>query len=275
MRNLWTQAVHGSAMSMVLAAGVLNPPQGISAQSRIREEFDPEPYRHDLLLIRPVFGPPPVESTPPEAQQTDLPMAQLEAPPFWVQIMALSQRQTAESVAEDLRHRISDSVRVMPLDTLFSVQAGGFEMEAPATALQAEISALAPEYTDAYVWEAPEIMSLPVASIVDGESEGSAPEDPEAVAVEVELVRTIGWRVLLGQFPGHEEAMLFRTHAARQLGLEDVDIKFQEPWYKVVAGNFRSDRQAQSLVERAHRLGYLDAMRIRDEVFLPTEETPP
>ena len=84
----------------------------------------------------------------------------------------------------------------------------------------------------------------------------------------VELVRTFGWRILLGQFRTHDEAVKFQRSSMRRLRRDDVDVKFQAPWYKVLTGHFRRKTEAQQLVERV-RAHYRNATTTRGEVFLP------
>ena len=85
------------------------------------------------------------------------------------------------------------------------------------------------------------------------------------------MIRIQGWRVLLGQYFSLEGAQDFRGKVMARLKRDDVDIKFEEPWYKVLAGNFRTSTEAQQYVDRCRRLGYRSATRIPGEIEVPKE----
>ena len=95
------------------------------------------------------------------------------------------------------------------------------------------------------------------------------PPEPE------ELVRIQGWRVLIDQFmdlDGPRGALQHRRQVMKRLKRDDVDVKFEAPWYKVLAGSFRTSTEAQKFVERCRALGYQTAAHVPGEVYLPREE---
>jgi len=198
---------------------------------------------------------------------------------YRVQVMALSSEAAARALAEGLQKRLSAPVTVRPESGLFMVRAGDSTSPTVAEALRARIVALGHPYADAYV--IPERVAVGGAApgradplqtpLPDLPTEGEAPP-PEAV----ELVRTAGWRVLLHQVQSYQEATAFRQNALRRLqrnGIDlAVDIAFAAPWYKIEVGSFRTSGEAQELAERLKRLGYPNALKVRDEVYLPREE---
>ena len=88
-------------------------------------------------------------------------------------------------------------------------------------------------------------------------------------------MRIQGWRVLIDQFmdlDGPRGALQHRRQVMKRLKRDDVDVKFEAPWYKVLAGSFRTSTEAQKFVERCRALGYRTAARVPGEVYLPREE---
>jgi len=267
--------------------------------TELREEFDPEPYRDDALLIQPEFGPPvsarsldtpaptplpPLESTPaPADASADTAAVELEPLPaapdstslYRVQVMALSTEEAAENLAGKLRQRLSAPVIVHPEGELFLVRAGESTSPTVAEALRVRLVGLGSQYAGAYVI-AEQVAVEPTWDPGLEDADDVPPPDEAPAPVAVELVRTSGWRVLLDQFQGYREATSFRQSALRRLQRNSieaaVDIVFAAPWYKVEAGNFRTSAGAQALVERVKGLGYRNALKVRDEVYLPRED---
>jgi len=271
----------------------------------LREEFDPEPYRDDGLLIQPEFGSP--VSTPsmepadpssgPSSSPALTPVGPAASSPdtsgpgrevatgqpdsttvYRVQVMALSSEETALSLADALRRRITASVNVRPDGGLFMVRAGESSSPTVAEALRVHIVGLGGEYADAYVITeriAVESAWDDGSDIPDGAALDLPPPDEAPAPVPVELVRTSGGRVLLDQFESYQQATSFRQSAVRRLqrnGIDAaVDIVFAAPRHKVVAGNFRTAGEAQELTERVVGLGYRNALKVRGEVYLPKE----
>ena len=103
-------------------------------------------------------------------------------------------------------------------------------------------------------------------SIDDSPSLEVEPPEPE------ELVRVQGWRVLIDQFMNLDAARQHRRRVVKRLKRDDVDVEFEAPWYKVLAGSFRTSTQAQRFVERCRALGYRTAARVPGEIYLPRVE---
>ncbi len=236
----------------------------------IEEAFDPATFREDLLLVEPQFPPPQVAS-----RLTLEPVDLADTSTFAVhrvQVIALSRAGGAQQVAQDLSRRLNVPVDVVPQGELHAVQAGLFRDAEQAGLLRGRIALLDEEYAGAYV-----VTDSVAATTADRPGFDILPEPQVEVSTQtpegipVELIRTFGWRVLLGQFRSGEEANEFQRSAKRRLRRDDVDVKFQAPWYKVLAGNFRYETDAQRLVERV-RVHYRNATKTRGEVYLPKEE---
>ncbi|MFH1568011.1 MAG: SPOR domain-containing protein [Gemmatimonadota bacterium] len=268
---------------------------GTGPVAALREDFDPEPFREDGLIIQPQFGPPavalpqvsapaPVPTTEPAAPAPAAaePVDTGPAAPaplvtvYRVQVMVLSNEAAARQVAERLQRQLGAPVTARPERGFYMVRAGESTSPAVAEELRQRIVALGREYADAYVLteEAPAPVAPPVVEVEAAADTALAPAAP--ALPEVELVRTSGWRVLLHQLQDYREAQTYRQNAIRRLqrnNIDDaVDIVFAAPWYKIEVGNCRTAGEAQRLVERVKSLGYQNALKVRDEVLLPREE---
>ena len=262
-----------------------------STEATVREEFDPARFREDLILIQPVFPPPTVNPGPVEpviavnvidsADSVDVTINR-------VQVIALRREEGARNIADELRRRFDVPTEVVPQGKLFAVHAGSMASAADARSLQAQIAALSLGYEGAFLVKVRR--SFPVEEASDALSNRPAgdhrPEadppiddqptpDIEPPPEPEELVRIQGWRVLIDQFmdlDGPRGALQHRRQVMKRLKRDDVDVKFEAPWYKVLAGSFRTSTEAQKFVERCRALGYRTAARVPGEVYLPREE---
>ncbi len=237
----------------------------------IRESFDPARFRQDLLLIQPLFEPPEVQLVPATLQPIAADTSTLIV--HRVQVIALSREDGARRVGQELSRQLNVPVDVRPQGQLHAVQAGLYRDPEQAGYLLARIVLLSDEYDGAFV-----VTDTMTSAAQDRPGFDVMPVDEVPIAAltqqeqaPVELVRTFGWRVLLGQFRDHEEAVTFQRSAMRRLRREDIDVQFQAPWYKVLVGNFRQETDSQRLVERV-RAHYRNATKTRGEVFLPKNE---
>ena len=235
----------------------------------IEEAFDPARFREDLLLIEPLFQPPEVQLALPP-----LP-AVAETTPLLVhrvQVIALSRAEGASQVAQLLSRQLNVPVEVVVQGELHAVQAGLFRDAEQAGLLRGRIALLSDDYGGAFV-----VTDSLTSAAEDRPGFGVLPAEEVIVSrtpveeTPVQLVRTFGWRVLLGQFRDHGKAVSFQRSAMRRLRREDIDVQFQAPWYKVLVGNFRQETASQRLVERV-RAHYRNATKTRGEVFLPKAE---
>ncbi|MBQ41507.1 MAG: hypothetical protein CME15_03525, partial [Gemmatimonadetes bacterium] len=83
---------------------------------------------------------------------------------------------------------------------------------------------------------------------------------------------TDGWRVLIDQFLSLAEAERMKLKTMRRLDRADIFIDFQEPYYKVEVGNYRSNAEAQEAFEQIKRRNYKKALKVRAVVLVPKEE---
>lgn len=272
----------------------------------VREEFDPARHRQDLLLIEPLFPPPEVPSPDPdvatdEVSGSDSVVTDTALPAgvdslaaadiaanltYRVQVIALRNETNAHAIADELHRRFAVAADVVPLGELFAVQAGFFADRNEADELRRQIVPLSQGYSGAYIISEevdidPDGIDRPVSELpVAGEPDSSALDPPalEAVtdttteqAAPVELVLVQGYRVLLGQFMDLQSAQGDRTRVIKRLKREDVEVIFEAPWYKVLAGSFRTSTEATRFAERCRSLGYRTAAPVRGDVYLPRE----
>jgi hypothetical protein len=274
-----------------------------STEVAVREEFDPARFRQDLLLIQPLFTPPEVisESVPPTPTPIDSPTPSLaETDPdligvatevvYRVQVIALTRQQGAQEIADELARRFGVPADVLSLGNLHAVHAGQLASAAAADSLRRQIAGLSRGYEGAFlvsdtlhtaaVIEIDDDISsadLPQAEIPVAQNTDLLTEEPPTLEIDLpefepELVRVQGYRVLIIQFQDQERAQDFRSRVMKRLKMEDVDVKFEAPYHKVLAGSFRTSTQAQKFVEHCRSLGYRSAARVPGEVFLPREE---
>ena len=271
-----------------------------STEATVREEFDPARFREDLILIQPVFPPPTVNPEPVEpviAVNVIDSADSVDVTIYRVQVIALRREESARNIADELRRRFDVPTEVVPQGKLFAVHAGSMASAADARSLQAQIAALSLGYEGAFlvkvrrsfpVEEASDALSNRPAGDHRLEADLSADSlaadppiddqptpDIEPPPEPEELVRIQGWRVLIDQFmdlDGPRGALQHRRQVMKRLKRDDVDVKFEAPWYKVLAGTFRTSTEAQKFVERCRALGYRTAARVPGEVYLPREE---
>jgi hypothetical protein len=220
-----------------------------------------------------------------------------------VQVIALSRQEGARDIADELRRRFDVPTEVVPQGRLFTVRAGRFASTVDAESLRAQIAALSLGYEgaflvrdlaregtssvekthDALMSDGPEA-DLPAGSLFENSPllvdalaaepliDDRPPLEVESPPEPEELVRIQGWRVLIDQFMGLDAAQQHRRRVVKRLKRDDVDVEFVAPWYKVLAGSFRTSTQAQRFVERCRALGYRTAARVPGEVYLPRAE---
>lgn len=252
-----------------------------STEATVREEFDPARFREDLILIQPVFPPPTVNPGPVEpviAVNVIDSADSVDVTIYRVQVIALRREEGARNIADELRRRFDVPTEVVPQGNLFAVHAGRMASAADARSLQAQIAALSLGYEGAFLVKVRR--SFPVEEASDALSNRPSGDHRPALDIEPppepeELVRIQGWRVLIDQFmdlDGPRGALQHRRQVMKRLKRDDVDVKFEAPWYKVLAGSFRTSTEAQKFVERCRALGYRTAARVPGEVYLPREE---
>ncbi len=243
------------------------------AASQFRDDFDPARFREDLILIQPRFTPPELLPGPPAAAGPEAAPDSLGT--AWrVQVISLSREEGAREIAAGLGSRLGLAVDVVPHRGLYSVVAGRFADRAGADRLHRELAALGADFSRAFVVAdssaaAPDAEAPPPPAVPEEVEAPAATEEPPP-----EMVRLQGWRVLIAQHMRLEDARDLRDRAAARLERQDLDIRFEEPWYKILAGSFRTSAAAQQFADRCRRLGYRSATRIQAEILIPEEERP-
>ncbi len=236
----------------------------------VQDDFDPARFREDLLLIQPRFAPPELLPGRPAgaAASTAAPDSGAVAA-FRVQVISLSREEGARRIADALGRRLGVAVDVVPHEGLHSVRAGRFAERAGADRLRGVIAALSRDFAQAFV------VADRVAAPPDEGPPAAAPEIEAPAAPEEpqpEMVRLQGWRVLIDQNTRLQDARDLRDRVMARLKRQDVDIRFEEPWYKILVGHFRTSTEAQAFADRCRRLGYRSATRTQGEILIPREE---
>jgi hypothetical protein len=207
---------------------------------------------------------------------------------FRVQVIALSHQEGARNIAEELHRRFEVDADVVTQGRLFAVHAGRLATSAEADLLRAQIVDLSLGYEGAFIvsdtlrtaiatYGDASQRDLPTSEILPANVDSAATQDVptpqiELPQVEPELVLVQGFRVNIVQFNDQNAAQKERIEVIKRLKRDDVDVKFEAPWHKVLAGSFRTSIEAQQFVERCRSLGYRTAQRVPGEVYLPREE---
>ena len=245
----------------------------------VTEDFDPLPYRDDLLLIQPVFDRSEISARAEARADTALVTAaeadsiRPQLPLYHIQVIALSDEAAALRVAENIRDALNIPVGIAPERNLFLIRAGNEESSWGAETLRERIVALDADYSDAHVRK-------PEVRIEDDGDMGAklASDKPESeieldfYEPESERVEVFGWRVLIDQFLSHSEAEKLRRKAVSRLGRDDIEVDFSAPYYKVEIGNFVHETDAQLLVEQIKIKGYRKALKVRKKVSVSVAE---
>lgn len=259
------------------------------ATQLIVEEFDPRLVREELLLIQPDFKPPPLpragaqnmgdgadppvpagEKHPESSRVAPSPIASPDELVYRVQVIALSVETSAARLAAELEMLLGLRVVLEPEGGLFAVRAGELDTPGAAEKLRDRITALKGDYREAFIFKGSrpaemEVLAAPADSLLDDPWEPLEEPPPE-------LVETDGWRVLIDQFLSLAEAERLKLKAMRRLGRADIFIDFQEPYYKVEVGNYRSSAEAQEAFEQIKRRNYRKALKVRAVVSVLKEE---
>ena len=207
---------------------------------------------------------------------------------FRVQVIALRREEGARNIADELHRRFEVDADVVPQGRLFSVHAGRLTTSAEANLLRAQIADLSLGYEGAFIVR--DTLRTAIASDNEPlEHDRPTSETPPAYVdsaatqdvptrqmqlpkIEPELVLVQGFRVNIVQFNDQNAAQKERIDVIKRLKRDDVDVKFEAPWHKVLAGSFRTSIEAQKFVERCRYIGYRTAQRVPAEVYLPREE---
>jgi hypothetical protein len=247
--------------------------QRVSAQRALKEEFNP--IRKDLLLIQPQFPPPATER---ETAVVKIPPASPVLQPlesaYRVQVMALSNEQTARARGAELQKSLGVPVQVESERHLFVVRAGVFAQEREAAALRDRIARRGPSYADAFVLPPAQPVAAESTAIEIAEQLPIVEESVEEIVGEVPApiaVTAFGWRISLDLFDQHAEAVKLQRNARRRLARDDIYVTFQEPYYKVEVGNYLEENDARVAAETIERRGYENALAVRGKITVLQE----
>ena len=174
---------------------------------------------------------------------------------YRLQLLALSSEAMARQRRAELERALGVRVYLVARNEHSVLQAGQYATRAEAAALKEQVSALGPDYADAYVVEVP----------------ASAVSDSGPVEPELELVTTIGWKVQIAQFLEHDKASRLVADAKKRLKREDINVVFKEPYYKIEVGNYRTEAQAQAAAEQIGKY-YPLALKVRSQILVPQED---
>lgn len=265
------------------------PPAQIAAQAQpLRETFDPNALREDLLLIQPTFAratlhslwqpindsPPPAPTDQPDEDAGDTAAeesAELSTAVYRVQLLALSNESSAQQLRAELEQSLNVAVYVQQRNQLFMIQAGDYSTRPNAESLLRRVGQLGSDYGDAYIVSAQrraEPAPLPTdPPLATSEDAPSAPVESESA----EMVHTFGWRVLLDQFLSYEEADRLRRKAMGRLNRSDIDVTFKAPWYKVEVGHYAGENDAQAAAQEI-KSRYPNALKVRSQILVPKKD---
>jgi len=166
----------------------------------------------------------------------------------------------------ELEQTLGTTVHLITRGEHFLLQAGQYETRQEAQTLKSRVSALGPDYADAYVISA--TIETPLSNPTATAVETPGPAEAEKTT---EMVRTFGWRVLIDQFLSHDEANRLKGRAIKRLRRQDIDVTFKAPWYKVEVGHYRTDPQAQAATEKIEAY-YPNSLKVRSQILVPRED---
>ena len=252
----------------------------------LAEEFDPRLVREDLLLIAPRLAPPSRRTGAPAGDPSEPGSRPGESPvrerpgsgspagkgqgAYRVQVVVLSSETAARQLAESLQQKLGVEIIISPHKGLHAVMAGRLASPEEAQSLRRRIIEMRSDFADAFVLQDPASVALkPPAAASPPPIRGGQQDLPGNAGG----VRSPGWRVLIDQFLTLADAEEFRRKAVERLDRNDVEINFQQPWYKVEVGQFRAAEAAAAtdLVALVKRRGFPRALKVRGEVTVPEE----
>ncbi len=80
-----------------------------------------------------------------------------------------------------------------------------------------------------------------------------------------------GWRIQVGAFIYRQNAERTATILDKKINLP-IYIVVENPWYKVLVGDFRTKEEAEEYLEIIHKLGYSDAFVRESPINLQNDE---
>ncbi len=211
--------------------------------SAAKEEFDPQSLNDEDFLLQPsasqsqvVAGPGLQPEAVPATQTTE---------GYRVQIAAVLDRARAEAFRVEVERQLEAPVCIAyDEDTrLYRIQVGNAHTPDEATALRAEAKRTG--YREAFV----------VRTLI----EVSAPPVRRPTTIS-------GYRVQIFSASSHQAAEQALARARELFAGEDVYVEFEPPFFKVRVGNFRTRKEAESLVAAAKKQGYDSAFPAETQI---------
>jgi hypothetical protein len=95
----------------------------------------------------------------------------------------------------------------------------------------------------------------------------SSEDEKKALMHETKEYSVMGYRVQLFVSTNYYEALAARDSAATKLS-EDIYFDYEQPYYKIRAGNFTERQRADDVRDRAKTLGYSDAWVVQTKVMI-------
>ncbi|MCZ6633076.1 MAG: SPOR domain-containing protein [bacterium] len=205
----------------------------VSASAAIREEFNPHTLNDDDFLLKPTARSAQgilLETVPAPSPASDVQQVQ----GYRVQIAAVLDRNRAES----LRARVQGQLQALAYtlydqDThLYKIQVGN--SKTPERAERLRTAAKQNGYQEAYV--------------VRTSIEITPTRKPQRVASV--------FRIQILAAPSRQSADQAQARARQRLGINDIFVDFEPPYFKVRIGNFKTRKEAESFLETVKKQGY-------------------
>ena len=207
----------------------------VSASAAIREEFNPHTLNDDDFLLKPVDRS--ARGILPETVSAPFPASDVQqVQGYRVQVAAVLDRNRAES----LRARVQGQLQALTYtlydqDThLYKIQVGNSKTPEGAERLRTE--AKQNGYQEAYVVRTP-IEITPTQK----------PKQVASVSV---------FRIQILAAPSRQSADHAQTQARQRLGINDIFVDFEPPYFKVRIGNFKTRKEAELFLETVKKQGY-------------------
>ncbi len=106
-----------------------------------------------------------------------------------------------------------------------------------------------------------------LSSILFAQISGWVFVDPDKAAGNA-----MGWRIQVGAFIYRQNAEKTASFFDQKLDLP-VYIVVENPWYKVLIGDFRTKEEAEKYLEIIHKMGFQDAFVKESPISLQNDES--
>lgn len=256
---------------------------GRLAEAPVREDFDPQELQDEDFLLPPADPAGEATRKPTRVQvQTEkppplpargapkVPELRPSGPFYRVQVAAVTTRDRAVRVQDEVRRTLGVPVVIQEDASLFRIQAGDLLGKSEVERLLSQ--AQAKGYPGAFVVPAPVQKagaSAPVQEEAPAEAEAQKPKPPIETQPSLRMVPAQGYRVQIFSVAEREEAQRFHEEARKRLGREDVYLQFEPPFFRVRVGNCRTRDTAEDLVRELELAGYEAPFPVRTQILVP------